>query len=71
MAPRESRGVYCLRCGWFSLRAAGERCASCRSVDDIIERRGIVCPSCHRPTPNDDPNWQKCLECEAPLPEAV
>jgi predicted amidophosphoribosyltransferase len=68
MVSTESRGVYCLKCGWFSLRAAGRSCPSCGSKEAITERIGLICPACHRPTPSDDPGWRKCLECYADLP---
>jgi len=69
MAVQESRGIYCNKCGWFSLRAAGKRCPGCGSVDDLVERIGITCPACQRPTPSDDPDWRHCLACSTVLPE--
>ena len=68
MSVSESRGVYCLKCGWFSLRAAGAKCPSCGNADNLVERIGITCPFCRRPTTSDDPNWRFCRNCSAKLP---
>lgn len=62
------RGLYCMDCGYFSLRAGGDRCPSCRS-ENTAEHQGIICPLCHRPTATDDPNYLRCAECEQPLPQ--